>query len=198
MNRLRTNSRDAPNQAALTSFVPYSGSSLRGFAQPFGNGRAARLHLLDFFSGTPPQDPIQWARPLVTGRGEELMNELNSLEERIKNRRLRRWKRRLRIVAPFAALPVLLCTLVFSIDIIEYSPKPPSQKIVEKKALGQVKRIQPNPAARAAIATSAITQRNVLDVDRVNIPNLETADDEAAASARTGNTLPSEWATRKR
>ena len=40
------------------------------------------------------------------------MSESSRLEERINNRRRRRWQRRLRIAAPFAALPLLLALAV--------------------------------------------------------------------------------------
>ena len=126
------------------------------------------------------------------------MKELTDLEERVKNRQWRRWKRRVRIVAPFAALPLLLCTLLLSIDIVEYSPKLTGQNLAERKAQGQVERIQPIPAARAAIATSAITQTSVLDADRVNIPKLDIAGDDVAATPKTENMLPSELARRNR
>jgi len=111
------------------------------------------------------------------------MNKLSKLEERIINRRMRRWKRRGRIIAPFAALPVLLCTLILSVDIIEYSPKEPRKKAVETTKRPQVKRIQPSPAARAAISTSAVSQKHVLDGDPMKMPSLEMGDDDSNGSA---------------
>jgi hypothetical protein len=110
------------------------------------------------------------------------MNERTKLEERIINRQWRRWKRRGRIIAPFAALPLLLCTLILSIDIIEYSPKEPREKAVAKTTGRQVKRIQPSPAARAAISTPATTSGSVLDADRMKIPSIEIGDDDANAA----------------
>jgi len=107
------------------------------------------------------------------------MNERTKLEERIINRQWRRWKRRGRIIAPFAALPLLLCTLILSIDIIEYSPKEPREKTVETTTRRQVKRIQPSPAARAAISTPATAPGSVLDGDPMKIPSLEIGDDDA-------------------
>ena len=56
------------------------------------------------------------------------MNTSNVLEHRLQFRRWRRWKRRARILAPFAALPLLLVTLMLSVDMVEYRPEEPDQK----------------------------------------------------------------------
>jgi hypothetical protein len=117
------------------------------------------------------------------------MNELSKLEERMINRRVRRWKRRGRLIAPFAALPLLLCTLVLSVDLIEYSPKEPREKAVENASRQQIKRLQPSPAARAAISTPAVSQKNVLNGDPMKIPGLEMGDDDRTGV--TGITMPS-------
>ena len=119
------------------------------------------------------------------------MNELTELEERIKRRQLRRWKRRGRIVAPFAALPVLLATLVLSIDIIEYSPKERREKTVERTTHRQVKSIQPSPAARAAISMPAIAPENVLDAEPMKLPSLEL--DREDPNAVNANLRPAEF-----
>ena len=98
----------------------------------------------------------------------------------------------------FAALPLLLCTLLLSIDIVEYSPKPSGQNLVERKAYGPVERVQPIPNARAAIATSAILQTSVLDGGRADIPNLDLVNDDILATKKPTGMLPSELTGRNR
>lgn len=60
------------------------------------------------------------------------MDKTNRLEQRIANRRKRRWKRRARIAAPFLAIPILVAALVLSVGIIEYAPKPPAAKLTDR------------------------------------------------------------------
>lgn len=42
--------------------------------------------------------------------------------ERLRRRRVRRWKRRARILGPFLGLPLLLIALSLSVDLVEYQP----------------------------------------------------------------------------
>ena len=90
------------------------------------------------------------------------MSEQTTPEERRKNRRLRRWKRRGRIVAPFAALPVLLGTLVLSVDFIEYRPEEPRQKLADRPLPPEPKQVHPSLAAQSAIAARAVSNEALL------------------------------------
>ena len=91
------------------------------------------------------------------------MSETTKLDERINNRVKRRWKRRARIVAPFAALPLLLGTLVMSIDFIEYAPQESNEKKLATQQVQQAAtRSQLSIAARAANATSAVVSQKEL------------------------------------
>lgn len=45
-------------------------------------------------------------------------------QKRTMQRRLRRWKRRIRHVSPILCLPLLLGTLMLSVDLIEYRADP--------------------------------------------------------------------------
>jgi len=51
---------------------------------------------------------------------------------RLQRRLVRRWKRRLRIAAPFLSVPLLLGMLVLSVDLIEYRPEEPPQRRVDR------------------------------------------------------------------
>ncbi len=76
----------------------------------------------------------------------------DSIEDRISQKRARRWKRRGRIAAPFVAVPATFLLLVVSIDLIEYQPAP------EKRSAASVARpttptsvapaLRPMPSAR--------------------------------------------------
>jgi hypothetical protein len=104
------------------------------------------------------------------------MDESTKLEERIRNRVRHRWRRRARIVAPFAALPLLLGTLLLSVDIIEYSPQPPRVALTSSRPTPQpAARIRPSLAARSAIATSALVKNEFLARDET----VETDPNEA-------------------
>lgn len=60
------------------------------------------------------------------------MDPSSKLEERISNRRQRRWRRRARIAAPFFTIPLLIGTLVLAVGIIEYQPKEPREKLTDR------------------------------------------------------------------
>ena len=69
-------------------------------------------------------------------------------DERAQRRRVRRWKRRARILAPFLGLPILLAALALSVDMIEYVPQPPPDKLADRPihlAPKDVKRPSPRP-----------------------------------------------------
>lgn len=87
------------------------------------------------------------------------------LEDRIKHRRSRRWKRRARMAAPFAALPFLFAALVLSVDIIEYQPQKPRPKLADRP-LPKLHKSKPqtfSTSTRAAIGTSAIVDENLMN-----------------------------------
>lgn len=60
------------------------------------------------------------------------MDPTKRLEDRIANKRRRRWRRRVRIATPFLMLPILIGALVLSVGIIEYAPKKPTPKLTDK------------------------------------------------------------------
>lgn len=60
------------------------------------------------------------------------MDQTTRLEKRIRNRRMRRWRRRLRIAVPFMTLPLLVAALVLSVGIIEYNPKEPPERLTDR------------------------------------------------------------------
>lgn len=51
------------------------------------------------------------------------MSPILSTENSSRRRLGRRWKRRLRLVAPFMSLPLLIAVLILSVDLIEYRPE---------------------------------------------------------------------------
>ena len=69
-------------------------------------------------------------------------------DERAQRRRVRRWKRRARILAPFLGIPILLAALALSVDMIEYVPQPPPDKLADRPinlTPGDAKRPTPRP-----------------------------------------------------
>jgi hypothetical protein len=60
------------------------------------------------------------------------MDKTSRLEQRIANRRKRRWKRRARIAAPFLTIPALVATLMLSVGIVEYQPKEAPPKLTDR------------------------------------------------------------------
>lgn len=112
------------------------------------------------------------------------MEEVSKLEERIRNRRQRRWKRRGRIIAPFAALPLLVAALMLSVDIIEYAPQEPREnKPVAQPIVKPPKRIQPSLAAAAAMSASALVGQDVLEPAPDESPDLRLPDDKHPSTA---------------
>lgn len=61
-----------------------------------------------------------------------MRNRPDTPDERIQRRRSRRWKRRVRILGPFLGVPVLLATLAFSVDFIEYQPRPEPDHLTDR------------------------------------------------------------------
>ncbi len=89
------------------------------------------------------------------------MERSDRLEERIAKRRERRWKRRGRIAAPFLALPILLGTLLLSVDLIEYrpvEPEPDERPRAKTKAEATTRPEAPAPRlAPAVLSTPVLT-----------------------------------------
>ena len=55
-----------------------------------------------------------------------------SPEERMERRRTRRWKRRARIAGPFLGVTMMLGALTLSVDLIEYQPQEPQQRLTDR------------------------------------------------------------------
>lgn len=72
-------------------------------------------------------------------------------EERQRRRRIRRWKRRGRIVAPFLGVPILLAALALSVDLIEYRPQPKRERLSDRPI-----RIEPQ-STRPSVSDLPIT-----------------------------------------
>lgn len=52
--------------------------------------------------------------------------------ENLQRRRARRWKRRARIVGPLVGVPLLLATLVLSVDAVEHRPQKAQDRLVDR------------------------------------------------------------------
>ena len=110
----------------------------------------------------------------------EPMNETpESPEERRQRRRARRWKRRARIAGPFLGLPLLVGTLVLSVDLITYSPVPEREKLTdrplpESTAQPSSRVVIPNSVMSSAPVVTPPTPGTELDLE------LELGDDTAA------------------
>lgn len=76
--------------------------------------------------------------------------KITNLDKRISDRVRRRWKRRARILAPLASIPLLLATLVLSVDLIEYAPLNSRLEAAEPSRPNNEKPTQASFAARAA------------------------------------------------
>jgi hypothetical protein len=63
---------------------------------------------------------------------ETLQSSARSPEERLARRRIRRWKRRGRIAAPFVGISILFVTLTLSVDFIEYEPTTESERLSDR------------------------------------------------------------------
>ena len=53
-------------------------------------------------------------------------------EEKLRRRRVRRWKRRARIAGPFVGVTVLLAALSLSVDLIEYQPRESPERLSDR------------------------------------------------------------------
>ncbi|MBW1883049.1 MAG: hypothetical protein JRJ58_05940 [Deltaproteobacteria bacterium] len=83
-----------------------------------------------------------------------------ALDERLQNRRRRRWNRRARILGPFLALPVLVATLLLSVDIVEYRPEESNEKPTAHSIDRELLEARSSHLTRAAISTAAFAPEN--------------------------------------
>ena len=85
-----------------------------------------------------------------------------SPDQRMQRRRARRWKRRARIAGPFLGVPLLLGTLVLSIDLIEYQPQKPKPRLADRpmpEAVIAKQRARSVPLPSAISSNSVVTSR---------------------------------------
>lgn len=81
-----------------------------------------------------------------------------SLEERMQRRRARRWKRRARIVGPFLGVLLLVGMLALSVDIIEYQPQTPRDRLSDRPLPDSVLEKQSNRGipVSASVSTASV------------------------------------------
>jgi len=103
-----------------------------------------------------------------------------SPEQRTQRRRARRWRRRGRIVAPFLGIPLLMGTLALSVDLIEYHPQQPRERLSDRPLPSEdvIARRKNEQAARTANAMG-ITAGSTLATS----PSVATADLDLETSA---------------
>ena len=110
-----------------------------------------------------------------------------SPEERMERRRTRRWKRRARIAGPFLGVTMMLGALTLSVDLIEYQPQEPQQRLTDRpipRAVldkQQLRRIQPQTSVSA---TSVVRPERLVghaeerDLDLTIAPEKSGADQQ--------------------
>ena len=74
-------------------------------------------------------------------------------DERHQLRRVRRWKRRARILGPFLAVPLLLGVLALSVDLIEYQPADPHER-VRDRGVRLPTREEPRPSVHPSLVSA--------------------------------------------
>ena len=108
-----------------------------------------------------------------------------SPDERTQRRRARRWMRRARMAAPFLGVSAVLATLALSIDLIEYQPEPPTDRLTDRPIPGSVRdrgtRL-PDPTPSALSATSVLGSEPTGGRDLLG-PNARGLDVDLAAEA---------------
>ena len=96
------------------------------------------------------------------------MNELHeSPDERMLKRRARRWKRRARIAGPLLSVPVLVFTLALSVDLIEYQPYEPPERLADRPIPEAVLAKQRSRAIphRSSVSDTSVAQRSSLTAE---------------------------------
>ena len=103
---------------------------------------------------------------------------ISSPEERQRLRRTRRWKRRVRIAAPFLCLPPLVGVLMLSVDLIEYQPQRPRERLNDRP----IARTEPAPTRvdRASLAPGSspsisVSASSVVDARALRASELDSA-----------------------
>lgn len=61
-----------------------------------------------------------------------MQNLPDTPDERLRRRRVRRWKRRARILGPFLGVPLLLLILSLSVDLVEYQPQEKPDRLTDR------------------------------------------------------------------
>ena len=122
-----------------------------------------------------------------------------SPEERKQRRRARRWKRRARMAGPFLGVIVVLAALALSVDLIEYQPEPPAERLTDRpipEAVRERGKGMPAPTPSSLSATSVLGsepmgRRGLLGGDAAGI-DVSLAADAALTGDRpaTVRTLP--------
>ncbi|MFO0688869.1 MAG: hypothetical protein U0900_09185 [Myxococcota bacterium] len=86
-------------------------------------------------------------------------NAHESNDDRLARRRARRWERRVRLFAPFLAVPGMLVVLVLSVNLIEHRPDPATRGPASSARRPAATR--PSEPAHAASAPSVPTSGGV-------------------------------------
>jgi len=87
-------------------------------------------------------------------------------EHRSQHRLVRRWRRRLRIAAPFLSLPLLLGMLVLSVDLIEYRPEEPPERLSERPIPPSPQPKSPAASDQRSISTASVAQPEAIPLTR--------------------------------
>lgn len=75
-------------------------------------------------------------------------------DERLRRRRVRRWKRRARILGPFLGLPLLLVTLSLSVDLVEYQPREEPDRLTDLP-IRMTRQAATRPSPQPSLLTTA-------------------------------------------
>lgn len=98
------------------------------------------------------------------------MSSNRTREDRSRKRFIRRWKRRLRIAAPFLSLPLLLGVLILSVDLIEYEPEQ-----ADPRASGTPVPARATAGAREDARSLSVSRFSVLEPELARIEAPEPA-----------------------
>ena len=95
---------------------------------------------------------------------------------RLRDRRIRRWKRRFRLVSPLLGIPALLATLSLSVGLIEYAPqlKTKYSSSAQPAEMGlEAASISPAELQRAVSVISVLmpTDQKILDTHSLPLEN---------------------------
>lgn len=119
-------------------------------------------------------------------------------EHRSHRRLVRRWKRRLRIAAPFLSVPLLLGMLVLSVDLIEYRPEASPRRLHERPVPPAPEPEAADRSDRRSVSTASVAQPRTIPLERparisptaldldldLRLPELDLPPVPASATAR--------------